>query len=115
LGDEATPVLRVEIVAGRTGTLLSLKLPRHRLALAGTALGACAALCPPRGHGPPAVVLSDAGRYGRAWWLTLTVGGSAVTVLGSQVRLIPDTDGHAVGDDGSGPSAALLGTGRRAG
>ncbi len=115
LGDEKTPVSRVEIVAGRTGTMLSLNLPHHRLALAGTAFGACAGLCPPHGLGSPAVVLSDAGRYGRAWWLTLSVGGGAVTVLGSHVRLIPDTYGHAVREDVPAPSAALVGTGRRAG
>ena len=54
LGEQATPVLRAEIVAGRTGTMLSLDLPQHRLALAGAAVGACAALCPPRSAGAPA-------------------------------------------------------------
>jgi hypothetical protein len=106
LGDEATPVLRVEIVAGQTGTMLSLDLPHHRLALAGTTFEACAALCPPRGLGAPAIVLSDAGRYGRAWWLSLTVGGRTVTVLGSHIRLIPHTYGHTVGMTGQAPSAA---------
>jgi len=112
LGDEGTPVSRVEIVAGRAGTMLSLNLPQHRLALAGTTVGACAALCPPGGS--PALVLSDAGRYGRAWWLTLTNGGRTVTVLGSHVRLVPDTDGHPVGNDGSGPVGSSVGSGRRA-
>jgi hypothetical protein len=106
LGAEPTPVSRVEIVAGQTGTLLSLDLPLHRLALAGTTFDACAGLCPPRGTGAPAVVLSDAGRYGRAWWLSLTVGGRAVTVLGSHIRLIPHPYGHAVGMTGQSPSAA---------
>jgi hypothetical protein len=102
LGDEGTPVLRVEIVAGRTGTILSLNLPQHRLVLAGTTLGACTSLCPPGHLGSPAGALSDAGRYGRAWWLTITVGGGAATVLGSHIRLIPHTYRHAVRDDGSG-------------
>jgi hypothetical protein len=115
LCDEGTPVLGAEIVAGRIGTMLSLKLPRHRLALAGTASGACAALCPPLGLGSPATVLSGAGRYRRAWWLTLTVGGGAVTVLGSHIRLIPDMYGDPLRDDGPVPAGALLATGRRAG
>jgi len=109
LGHEGTPVLRVEVVAGRTGTVLSLDLPQHRLALAGTAPGACAALCPPRSLERAAVVLSDAGRYRRAWWLTLTVGSDTVTVLGSHIRLIPDSDGRAVRDGVSAPSTSFLG------
>jgi hypothetical protein len=110
LGDEETPVWRVEVVAGRAGTMLSLNLPEHRLALAGTAPGASAALCPPGDLGPPAIVLSDAGRYGRAWWLTLGLAGSAVTVLGSHIHLIPHTYGHAVGDIASGPVDRILST-----
>ncbi|MGD0392326.1 MAG: hypothetical protein ABSC41_06745 [Acidimicrobiales bacterium] len=109
LGDEGTPVSRVEIVAGRTGTMLSLKLPQHRLALAGTAVDASAPLYPPHSRRAPALVLSGAGRYRRAWWLSLTVGGETCTVLGSHIRLIPDTYGHTVRDDVSAPSAACLG------
>jgi hypothetical protein len=101
LGEEGTPVLRVEVVAGRTGTLLGLDLPQHRLALAGTAFGTCAALCSPSDLSP-AMALSDAGRYGHAWWLTLTVGGGTVTVLGSHLCLVPHTHGQDVRDDGPG-------------
>jgi len=115
LGDEETPVVGLEIVAGHSGTMLGLILPRHRLALAGTAFGACTALCPPGNLGSPAMTLSDAGRYGRAWWLTLTVGGGTVTVLGSHIYLVPDADGHAVRDDGSSPVGCVVGTGSRAG
>ncbi len=115
LGEEGTPVSHVEIVAGRAGTMLSLDLPEHRLALAGTGSGAWAALCPPGELGSPAMMLSDAGRYGRAWWLTLRVGGGVVTVLGSHIRLIPHTYGDAARDDPSGPVGSMLGTDRRAG
>ncbi len=91
--------------------MLSLNLPEHRLALAGTTLGACAGLCPPPGLGSPVTALSDAGRYGRAWWLTLAVGGGAVTILGSHLHLVPDAYGHEVRDEVSAPSAAFVGTG----
>ncbi len=115
LGDEGTPVLRVEVVAGRTGTLLSLNLPEHRLALAGTASGTGAALCPPGSLGSPVMELSNAGRYGRAWWVALTVGGGAITVLGSHVLLIPDGYGHTVRDGVPAPPAEILATGWCAG
>ncbi len=106
LGEEQTPVLGAEFIVGRTRTVLNLTLPQHRLALAGAASGACAALCPNGDRVVPATMVSDAGRYGRAWWLTLTVGGGAVTVLGSHIHLVPHTYGRSVPDAGPGPEAA---------
>lgn len=115
LGDERTPVVGLEIVAGGTGTRLDLTLPEHRLALAGTAFGVCAELRRLGEAGSRALALSSAGRYGRAWWLTFTVGGDTVTVLGSHIRLIPDTYGDTGRVDGSRPAGCVVRTGSHAG
>jgi hypothetical protein len=90
LGADGTPVVGVGLVAGRSGTVLSLRLPHHRVALAGAASEVCAGLRPTEGSEAPTLTLSDAGRYRRAWWVTLTVGGAPVTVLGTHLFLVPD-------------------------
>jgi hypothetical protein len=112
LGAEGTPVMGAEVVAGRSGAMLVLHLPGHRLALAGVAPRTLAGLRPAGGPGSPALVLSDAGRYGGAWWVTLEAGGGPVTVLGTHLRLVPRPRRHRVGEDGPDPDARRRPVGR---
>jgi hypothetical protein len=81
------------VSSGPAGTV-TITLPGWHVGLGGVSPAAVSALT---GAARPGCQLAGAGRYGRFWWLAVTVdagpGARPAVMLGAWLRLHPESDG----------------------